>query len=68
MKEHRWKWVCEFCFRKSFKSLLPRNWDLVWQCAVCPRCQLRVAQHGGYTVVKGGAFADGKPDPRAEAK
>lgn len=64
--KQRWfRWVCEFCFRKSNHRMLPEGWDLVWQCAVCPDCQRRVAKDGGYTVVNGGAYANGKPDPRA---
>lgn len=58
-------WVCEFCFDVSYMPILPAHWDLVWQCAVCTRCQKRVQQDGGYGVVKGGAYAEGKADPRA---
>jgi len=57
-------WVCEFCFRTSTAGKsLPADWVLVWQSAVCPECQKRVAQDGGYGVVKGMAYATG-PDPR----
>ena len=60
-----WRWVCEFCFRTSAAAQLPRDWLLVWQSAVCPHCQPRVQRDGGYAVVKGGAYAGARPDPRA---
>ena len=60
------KWICEFCFRTSNESQLPASWDWVWQSAVCPQCQRLVALEGGYGVVKGGAYAYGKPDPRSK--
>jgi len=55
-------WICEFCHR-AVKGNLPEDWDLVWQSAVCPECQKRVAKDGGYDVVVGGAYAMA-PDPR----
>ena len=58
-----WAWLCEFCFRVIAEGPLPSSWELVWQSAVCPECQKRVAERGGYAVVPGGAFAQG-PDPR----
>lgn len=61
---HWWNWVCEFCHRQSNRMELPPGWDLVLQSAVCPDCQRKVARDGGYAVVKGGAYADGRPDPR----
>ncbi len=45
MKKHWWKWVCEFCYRKSNRKILPKDWDLVWQSAVCPKCQERVKKN-----------------------
>jgi hypothetical protein len=65
MKKHWWKWVCEFCFKQSNHHRLPEKWELVWQSAVCPDCQKRVEKDGGYAVVKGGAYAKGKIDPRS---
>ena len=58
-------WICEFCFLQNTDAILPEGWDLVWQSPVCPSCRERVANDGGYAVVKGGAYAGGKPDPRA---
>ncbi len=63
-KKRYWKWVCEFCFKQSNHNILPSGWDLVWQSAVCPNCQKRVANDGGYFVVKGGAYAGTRRDPR----
>ena len=56
-------WLCEFCYARSYNSTLPGSWDLVWGSAVCPDCAPRVAEDGGYAVVKGGAYAE-VPDPR----
>src|SRR3990167_2310585 len=58
-------WVCEFCFNTIYGNELPTTWDLVWQTVVCPKCQRLVALDGGYAMVKVGAYADGKPDPRS---
>ena len=65
VKRRWWKWVCEFCFRHSNRNQLPPGWDLVWQSAVCPRCQKQVTRDGSYAIVKGGAYAKGRSDPRA---
>ena len=65
-KKRYWKWVCEFCFKQSNHFMLPAGWDLVWQSAVCPDCQNRVANDGGYFVVKGGAYAGTRRDPRVQ--
>lgn len=65
MKKHWWKWVCEFCYRQTNRKNLPRDWDLVWQCAVCPKCRVRVPLDGGYWKVVCGAYAGKKRDPRA---
>jgi len=62
----KWKWICEFCFKKSYQNILPRKWDWAWQSAVCPSCRERVQKDGGYHIVKGGAYANGKPDPRGD--
>lgn len=59
------QWVCEFCFKISKRNRLPAKWDFILQSAVCPQCQRRVQSDGGYGVVKGGAYANGKRDPRA---
>ena len=64
----KYSWICEFCFRKAYTNVLPRGWDLVWQSAVCPKCVERVKEDGGYAVVKGGAYANGKRDPRSLIK
>ncbi len=59
------RWVCEFCFKSYFGNPLPDDWDLVWQSAVCPKCQCRVARDGGYGKVRGGAYAPfWRRDPR----
>ncbi|HUW34212.1 MAG TPA: hypothetical protein VM223_21605 [Planctomycetota bacterium] len=57
------KRICEFCFRAFYGQELPKEWDFVWQSAVCPDCRERVQREGGYGVVKGGAYAT-IPDPR----
>jgi len=62
----KWKWICEFCFKKSYQRFLPDGWEWVWQSAVCPSCRKRVEKDGGYNVVKGGAYAK-VPDPRSVA-
>lgn len=61
----RYRWVCEFCFRVIHNKDLPATWDLIWQSAVCPKCQSKVAADGGYNIVKGGAYAGKRTDPRA---
>ena len=43
-------WICEFCYKPADGDL-PPEWDLVWQSAVCPECQQRVKEDGGYAVV-----------------
>lgn len=68
MKKRWWKWVCEFCFKQTNRNQLPADWDWVWQSAVCPGCRERVQRDGGYNVVKGGAYAGGRTDPRAAVK
>lgn len=59
----RQPWFCEFCYKTDYSNMLPSKWDLVWQSAVCPECQERVAKNGGYGVVPCGAYAT-KPEPR----
>lgn len=59
----RQPWLCEFCYKTVYNNILPADWDLVWQSAVCPDCRERVAEDGGYWEVPCGAYAD-KPDPR----
>lgn len=58
--------VCEFCYRTDPAATLPDGWDLVWQSAVCDKCIKRGALKQQHTL-KGGAWADGKADPRATA-
>lgn len=60
-------WVCEFCFACLLEGDLPTDWDLVFLSAVCPSCQKKVAQDGGYHSVPGGSYSDGRKDPRAYA-
>lgn len=57
------QWLCEFCYMRAYTASLPSSWEWVWQSAVCPDCQAKVAENGGYGVVKGGAYAE-IPDPR----
>lgn len=57
-------WVCEFCFACLMDGDLPKDWDLVFLSAVCPSCQKKVKRDGGYGIVKGGAYSDGRRDPR----
>lgn len=64
-RKFRFTWICEFCHRIIHNRVLPRTWDWVWQCAVCPKCRERVARDGGYAVVKCGSYAI-RPDPRPE--
>jgi hypothetical protein len=59
-------WICEFCYAMLFEDRLPDSWDWVWQSAICPDCQEKVARAGGVNVVLSGDYADG-PDPRAVA-
>jgi hypothetical protein len=58
-------WICEFCFKRSWATQLPKEWDFVWQSSVCPDCVIRVKGDGGYGVVRGGEYSS-KPDPRAK--
>jgi hypothetical protein len=66
MSEKVFTWVCEFCFRTVVTNVLPDSWKLVWQSAVCPKCQPKVERDGGYEVVCGGAYAGQRKDPRAK--
>lgn len=59
-----WMWICEFCYARLYVVMLPKSWEFVWQSAVCPECHARAQQDGGYSVVKGGAYAE-VSDPRA---
>ena len=56
--------ICEFCYKETTTDNIPESWDLVWQSAVCPECKSRVQADGGYFVVAGGSYANGKSDPR----
>ena len=60
-------WICEFCYRPYYGDNLQDNWDIVWQSAVCPECQERVMNDGGYMKVVGGAYSFGA-DPRELTK
>jgi hypothetical protein len=62
-REHMIGWVCHYC-HVEISGAFPREWELVWQSPVCPGCWKRVPGDGGIAVVKGGAYADGRPDPR----
>lgn len=55
--------ICEFCYKRAPKDTLNAGWDIVFQSFVCPECQLRVKNDGGYAIVKCGAYAT-RPDPR----
>lgn len=57
-------WVCEFCHRRNHDRYLSHGWQFILQSAVCPDCAPRVMADGGYTIVPGGAYAAGTPDPR----
>lgn len=59
--------VCEYCHREAVNPV-DDGWDLIWLCWLCPECQARAErEHGtGYLpFVRGGEYADGRPDPRA---
>ena len=58
-------WTCEFCHTVLLTGNLPTQWEIVFQSAVCPSCRARVEKDGGYHVVHGGAYAEGRSDPRA---
>ncbi len=58
-------WVCEYCFVCLLEGNLPDDWDLVFQSAVCPSCQKKAKRDGGYHKVFGGAYSNGRRDPRA---
>jgi hypothetical protein len=63
-----WKWVCELCHRQSNRKTLPAGWDLCWQSAICPACQRKAIRDGiALPNCRGGQYAKGKPDPRANA-
>lgn len=67
VQEHskKFAWICEFCFTTVPEGEFPATWKWIWQSAVCPYCDARVmATPGNYNVVKGGAYANGKQDPR----
>ena len=59
------RWICEFCYTRAYVDHLPESWQLVFQSAVCIDCAKRVANDGGFSVVKGGAYAE-VPDPRPQ--
>jgi hypothetical protein len=59
--------ICEYCHRAAAEGT--NAWSFIWQCYVCPECTERAtAEHGeGFVnIVKGGEYADGRPDPRAD--
>ena len=57
-------WICEFCY-KPVQGDLPKEWEFVFQSAVCPDCKIKVEKDGGYWVVKGGSYSYCK-DPRSK--
>jgi hypothetical protein len=67
MKKHWWKWVCEMCFKKTNRKILPVGWDLIWQSAICPACLVKLSKIPNWqATVPGGYFSKGKKDPRAK--
>ena len=55
--------ICELCHRTKPKDDL--GWDLIWQSYICPDCQLKTKRDKlAITDVKGGHYAEGRPDPR----
>lgn len=56
------EFTCGFCYRPHIGTNLPPTWDIVWQTPVCPACQKRVAEDGGYEVVKLGTYAAERTD------
>lgn len=63
--------VCHYCHKESEGPEMPEGWDLIFQSYVCGDCLAR-AKHehprDWLHVVKGGEYAEGKPDPRASAE
>jgi hypothetical protein len=58
------KWVCEYCYATSDDSILPPDWDMIWQSVVCPECVRRLAAKTiEVHTTPGGAFAN-TVDPR----
>ena len=60
-----WRWVCECCYRTASSMVLPPQWKMVWQSAICPIC-VREATilNLGYANLRGGQWAGRRKDPR----
>lgn len=55
---------CEACYTQA-PSPVPQDWALVLQSYVCPACQKRAkALALPLTRLRGGQYANGRPDPR----
>lgn len=55
---------CEACYTQA-PNPVPVTWELVFQSLVCPDCQKRAKAEGvAWGHLKGGQYANGKPDPR----
>jgi hypothetical protein len=61
-------WTCEYCHRQVESRPIPKGWEFTWQSTICPECLARAKREhpdDWPRVVKGGEYANGKPDPRA---
>lgn len=55
---------CEACYTQA-PNPVPVTWELIYQSLVCPDCQRRAkAEMIGLANLRGGQYANGKPDPR----
>ena len=65
--EKKYWYICEYCFKEEMSVDCPPGWDMIMQCYICPRCLSRAKDEhpkDWISVVIGGAYANGKPDPR----
>lgn len=59
-------WLCEICYRALPAINLPPEWELVFQCAICPECQQYAKRRKiALNQLVCGSRAQG-PDPRAK--
>ncbi len=59
--------ICELCYREQDKAKA-HTWKLILQSFFCPLCYERgIEEIGGIHGLRGGCYAEGRPDPRTES-
>lgn len=57
--------ICEFCY--TLAPTIPPDWVITFQSLICPKCMDRLEKIPNWIdEVEGGAFAEGRLDPRTK--